>query len=143
MKNRFILLLLSLLGLATACGGDQHEEEMPLPEYGCPHIRFQVKGRVTDPAGNPVEAIRITTGTASEVHTSATGEYLVEGETFPYSVELRFTDTDGPANGGSFAEKVVTVDFSEEDRTKPGDAGWYDGAFAKEADVRLEPDTKP
>lgn len=141
MKNRFILLLLSLLGLATACD-DQNGEREPTPEYGCPYIRFEVKGRVTDPAGNPIRAIEVSTeGTLA--HSSATGAYLIESNTFPFAATLRFTDTDGPENGGSFAEQQVEVIFTEADRTEPGDDHWYEGVFTKEVNVQLTPENEP
>lgn len=141
MKNRFILLLLSLLGLSTACDEPNGGRE-PAPEYGCPYIRFEVKGRVTDPAGNPIGAIEVSAeGTLA--HSSATGAYRIASNTFPFAATLRFTDTDGPENGGSFAEQQVEVTFTEADRTEPGDGYWNDGAFAKEVNVQLTPENEP
>lgn len=47
MKNRIVLLLLSLLGL-PGC-----DKESP-DAYGCPYSTYRIGGRVTDTAGNPV-----------------------------------------------------------------------------------------
>ena len=58
MKNRLIWLLLSLLGMAAGCSSN--DKLIPV-EYGCPHADYEIKGRVTDPDGNPIRAIEITT----------------------------------------------------------------------------------
>lgn len=47
MKNRWIWMLLSMLGFASACNEDgEPERELPAPEYGCPYTTFEVKGKV-------------------------------------------------------------------------------------------------
>lgn len=132
MKNRLILLLLALLGMG-ACTEESSEE------YGVPHADFEIKGRVCDPDGNPIADILIERDTYVKTRTDADGSYLFDwqGMNGP-SCTLRFTDTDGPEHGGTFAQKEVTVVFSESDRTAPRE-GWYKGAFSKTADVTLEP----
>lgn len=54
MKPKILIFLLGLTGFG-ACG----EKEIPVA-YGVPTARFTIKGTVTDPAGNPLEGIRIT-----------------------------------------------------------------------------------
>ena len=63
---------------------------------------------------------------------------LTADESASRTAWLTFTDTDGPENGGQFAEKSVEVTFTEADRTAKGD-GWYEGGFARTGvDVTLE-----
>ena len=102
MKNRLIWLLLSLLGMAAGCSSN--DKLIPV-EYGCPHADYEIKGRVTDPDGNPIRAIEITTDELPVAYSSATGDYRLKGTAFPGDMRIRFTDTDGPDNGGSFAER--------------------------------------
>lgn len=142
MKTRIFYLLLALLGM----GACKHEQDTPV-EYGVPHADFRIKGRVCDPHGNPLPGIRIARTENDQAQdgtaTDTGGNYHIRWEGWPeMSHVLRFTDPDGLANGGSFAEKVVTVDFSEEDRTEPGSGGWYDGTFGKTVDVTLEPEAE-
>lgn len=140
MKNRLIWLLLSLLGMAAGCSSN--DKLIPV-EYGCPHADYEIKGRVTDPDGNPIRAIEITTDELPVAYSSATGDYRLKGTAFPGDMRIRFTDTDGPDNGGNFAERTVVVTFTGEDCIEPGDGRWYDGAFFKEVDVQLDPETEP
>lgn len=132
MKNRLILLLLALLGMG-ACTEETSEE------YRVPHAEFELKGRVCDPDGTPIADILIERDGHDNSRTGADGSYLFDwqGMNGP-SCTLRFTDTDGPEHGGTFAEKELTVVFSESDRTAPRD-GWCEGTFSKTVDVTLEP----
>lgn len=122
MKTRLILLLLAFLGLG-ACG------EESAKEYGVPHADFELKGSVCDPDGNLLPNILVERDQHVKLRTGADGAYLFGWQGMSGTTTLRFTDTDGPENGGAFAEKEVTVVFSESDRTAPRD-GWYEGAFS-------------
>lgn len=126
----------SLLGFATAC---DTEKEIPV-EYGTPNNNFKVQGKVTDKSGRPIPGIEVRNRFShKKTTTDAKGSYTLEGKGFAHSADLRFVDIDGPANGGEFAEKQVVIDFTEDDRTAPGDKKWYSGAYArKDVDAQLE-----
>lgn len=131
MRNTFILLLLSLLGF-SGCNELQREE------YGSPHIDFRVKGKVTDPEGNPIREIAVQGNFWQATTTDADGNYDLSGTGSSYSgITLVFTDTDGPANGGEFEEKTVENIFTETDQVEAG-SGWYNGAYETTLDVTLE-----
>lgn len=133
-QKRLSYLLLALLGFASAC------DKEPVDMYGVPRADTRTQGKVTDKSGNPIPGIQVrSNGTATkEVRTMADGSYEISDESASRTAWLTFTDTDGPENGGQFAEKSVEVNFTEADRTKKGD-GWYEGAFARTGvDVMLE-----
>lgn len=134
MNKRFKLLLLSLLGFASACN------ERQVCMYGSPSIDFKAQGRVTDRAGNPIPGIDVRQSERNDgTTTAADGSFGIEGETFPYEVTLRFTDPDGEANGGDFRTQEVAIEFSKADRTHAGDGSWYKGSYAREGiEVVLE-----
>ena len=145
LRKRLSYLLLSLLGFASAC--DREPAEM----YGVPRADTRTQGRVTDKSGNPIPGIQVRSNGAPSkaVRTMADGSYDIADESASRTAWLTFTDTDGPENGGQFAEKSVSgtpicgaasveVTFTEADRTAKGD-GWYEGGFARTGvDVTLE-----
>ena len=121
LRKRLSYLLLSLLGFASAC--DREPAEM----YGVPRADTRTQGKVTDKSGNPIPGIQVRSN-----------GYDIADESASRTAWLTFTDTDGPENGGQFAEKSVEVTFTEADRTAKGD-GWYEGGFARTGvDVTLE-----
>ena len=121
-----------------ACGGES------LDEYGSPTADFEIKGNVTDPQGNPVPNIRVAEtgayGNFNETRSDSKGYYTTEWKggysRGPYT--FSFTDTDGPLNGGDFAERIVEVTFKNADLISPG-SGWYEGVYSKTIDVTLTP----
>ncbi len=139
--KRWCLLLLSLLGFA---GCDETQEEM----YGTPYAEYAVKGRVTDAAGTPVAGIEVRrsfgVSDPAAVRTDAQGAYTFEasGDVLYAPPVLTFTDTDGPANGGDFAEKEIEVVFTESDRTGQREGSWMYGRFERTGiDVALDEKT--
>lgn len=106
------LALLSLLGFA---GCDRIQEDM----YGTPYAEYSVKGRVTDAAGRAIAGIEVRSAADASVRTDAQGTYAIGGyrDVPDAPVELTFTDTDGPANGGDFAAGRVEIRFSVQDLT--------------------------
>ncbi len=113
--------------------------------YGVPHLDAEMKGRVTDVAGNPIPGIEVGlvespgAPVADPTTTDAEGGYAVSGRVFASNPMLRFADVDGEANGGLFATREMSVELSERDRIRRGDGSWYMGVYAREeVDVRLE-----
>lgn len=130
--NVIIAALLSLMGFTTACDIDA-----PV-EYGTPHAKYIVKGKVTAAkSGGAIEHIQV----ASEQDTTTTdanGSYQLVHEDFPgdLTFELSFTDTDGDTNG-NFAPLDTTVAFTDPDFVN-GDKGWYDGETEQEFNIQLK-----
>lgn len=134
LKKRLSYLLLTLLGFASAACKE------PVDMYGTPRADTRVQGKVTDKSGNPIPGIQVRSdgNESKETRTSSDGSYDISTVEFSPETQLVFTDTDGPENGGQFAEKSVEVTFTEADRTEKGD-GWYKGSFARTGvDVTLE-----
>lgn len=136
IEKRLSFLLLTLLGFSTACE-KLKKEETPPDMYGPPPLSytFQVQGKITDTAGTPIPGIEVKNEYNTKVHSGTDGTYLIEEHSSAnYKPALTFTDIDGPANGGEFAEKTVGVEFTEADRTEKGD-----GSFARTGvDVTLK-----
>ena len=123
-------------------------------EYGVPHVHFNLKARVVDEAGKPIEGIEARVKeswnnyeTPFENRTGITN-YLGEIDAHTSSVfniehTIVFLDPDGEANGGKFETK--SVDISEYIvQTDEGDGNWYNGGYTAEiGDVvmTLEPES--
>lgn len=149
MKNKLIYLLLSLLGLATACGDkDKDDDGGTICMYGTPTVTFSVKGRVTDPAGKPIEGICVKAKHDNpKTATNARGEFAFdksEATSFgdiPLKIPLVFEDVDGAQNG-SFEDREMEVTFTRNEAVETG--VWYRGDFkAPDIDVVLKAKTEP
>lgn len=145
--KKLLYMLLALLGVsATGC-------DFGVMEYGVPHVHFNLKARVVDEAGKPIEGIeaRVKNGhnnyeTPFENRTGVTN-YLgeIDAHTSIISIiehDIIFIDPDGEANGGKFESK--TVDISDYIvQTDEGDGNWDNGSYVAEiGDVvmTLEPE---
>lgn len=134
--KRLLYLLLALLGFGTTgCG-------FGACEYGVPHVTFNLKARVVDEAGKPIEGIEVRAklsyapeGIPFE-NRSGESNYLgqidaVSGGMHGVGHEVIFIDPDGEANGGKFESKVV--DISDHIvQTDEGDGSWYKGGYTAE-----------
>lgn len=136
MKNKLIWMILSVLGLATAC-----EELGETPDmYGTPYITFSVKGKVTNTTGNPIPGILVTLEHTDypETETDANGEFVIDkwqtyiGNESP----LLFTDVDGPENGGTFQEKKVHVEFVKDESAEDKET-WLIGHYVAQEAVEV------
>ncbi len=151
MKSKILLFLIGLLGFGSCESGDT-----PV-EYGVPTARFTIKGKVTDPAGNPVRGIRIMPVeywihqvptewfipdeeyihqpfyNPAAVFTDEAGTYSIRNDCFdymPFHVVYRAEDIDGAENGGAFAPQEADVEITSADRT--AQSGWITD-YTKEA----------
>ena len=145
--KKLLYMLLALLGIsATGC-------DFMRVEYGVPHVHFNLKARVVDEAGKPIEGIEARVkqswGDYNMPFENRTGisNYLGEIDAHTanaHSMEhiIVFVDPDGEANGGKFETK--TVDISEHIvQTDEGDGSWDSGSYVAEiGDVvmTLEPE---
>ncbi|MBO5901050.1 MAG: radical SAM-associated putative lipoprotein [Alistipes sp.] len=144
--KKLLYMLLALLGIsATGC---------MRVEYGTPHVHFNLKARVVDEAGKPIEGIearvKVDWGDHYTPFDNRTGvtNYLGEidahtGNMHSMDHTIIFIDPDGEANGGKFESK--TVDISDHIvQTDEGDGNWDNGSYVAEiGDVvmTLEPES--
>ena len=145
--KKLLYMLLALLGIsATGC-------DFMRVEYGVPHVHFNLKARVVDEAGKPIEGIEARVkqswGDYNMPFENRTGvtNYLGEIDAHTanaHSMEhtIVFLDPDGEANGGKFETKEVDI-RKHIVQTDEGDGGWDNGSYVAEiGDVvmTLEPE---
>lgn len=114
MKNiwrNVLRILLGFFGLNafTACYG--------VASYS-PYV--SIWGKVVDENDVPIKGIRVSGEKEMEIrsHTSEQGEFgyqfFCAAENVPQTLTFKFTDPDGPDNGGEFEDKTVTVNLKEQ-----------------------------
>ena len=150
--NAVLVALLGLLGF-EACGGEDPEYA---EEYGCPYVKYQVKGIVTDSEGHPIKGIKVKVAEQGlindsemifhgidSVETDAAGAYqtqVMEDITINNHSKLLLEDTDGEANGGDFQSDTLNLSDLEKILVEKG-SGWYNGRYDLKADVTLKSKT--
>ena len=113
-------MLAALLGITSGCkgGGDDI-----ICMYGVPTVSYELKGKVTDEGGKPVEGIEVSFASISPSDstmvgnpfgptavTDAEGLWRIDYQDDPASIlKVIFTDVDGAENGGPFAEASTIV----------------------------------
>lgn len=109
------------------------EEDVVVPEYGCPVVEFSVKGRVVDADSNPIQNIEIShPETGYYTRTSEDGSFKYDAclTGFELSeVTIIAQDTDGEENGGDFQTQEVSIPVQQ---TDPGDGHWDNGKYLAE-----------
>lgn len=107
--------------------------------YGPMWVEYDVKGRVVDPDGNPIEGIAVMlgycpydyyegddsadlSGLRPDALTNARGEFRIRTNADGGASTICLHDIDGPLNGGEFASQRVEVNFSREDYGDPYEA---------------------
>ena len=133
---KFLLICLGFKSL-TACDVEIWNGTV---EYGTPYAEYEVKGRVSDAEGTPIQGIRVSMGEEGSLDsvavTDADGRFHVIHGTFPFrdnTFDIQFTDIDGEAGGGLFEEQTVTV---QAEMVEEGD-GWDEGDYAVKEDVNV------
>ena len=137
VMGKIIKFLLICLGFKSVVACHSTTEE-----YGTPYAEYEVKGRVSDAEGTPIQGIRVSMGESQDRYmdsvavTDAEGRFHVIHGTFPYddnTFDIQFTDIDGEAGGGLFEEQTVTV---QAEMTEEGD-GWDEGDYAVPEEVEV------
>ena len=115
--------------------------------YGSPSTTYEVKGKVLDNEGNPINGIKIvlqddaTDPNPYEIAESQSlenGDYKIRNTTFPRSkLYLSVEDVDGTANGGEFEEQTIELDFSKVEATGDKDE-WYNGTKSLEKQIVMQ-----
>ena len=141
VMGKIIKFLLVCLGFKALASCDDNIFNQTA-EYGTPYAEYEVKGRVSDAEGAPVQGIRVSMGESqssqldSVAVTDAEGRFHVIHGTFPFrdnTFDIQFTDIDGEAGGGLFEEQTVTV---QAEVVEEGD-GWDEGDYAVKKDVNV------
>jgi putative lipoprotein (rSAM/lipoprotein system) len=142
--TKIITGLLALLGFAGCDGSDPWGGGRV--EYGTPHASFEIKGRVTDEAGKPIEDIKVIVQDAEWGDpeypagvgiTDAGGYYNIDGSWFgDDTLAISVEDIDGDKNGGEFAPETLEINI--EDENYVGGESWNRGKVTKTADFELE-----
>lgn len=116
MRNKIILLLLSVLGVSA--GKAQERVRQTVLMYGVPTTSFSVKGKVADKRGRPIKGIVVSVNDRQlQGATDENGifeiSFRIPGRIAEHTAALLFEDVDGPQNGGRFAAKQVETTFRE------------------------------
>ena len=138
MKRAFRKLYrwaLGLLGISCAASCDEIFDQRE--EYGCPYAQFEIKGKVTDPEGNPIKGIEVSSDFIGEsTHTEADGTYLYKGNFFPGdTMPITMKDVDGEENGGKFKEASQEIRLTH---AEEGSGNWDHGKYTAEFDKILD-----
>lgn len=131
LKNWLLVSLAGMLGInMSSCG----------LEYGCPEANYTVKGKVTNPSGEPIPGIKVTGNWDNDI-TSASGDYILSARVEPLypeeTIQIVFADVDSSENG-SYQSDTVPVTFQYSELTG-GDGHWYEGSATKTLNVTLQP----
>lgn len=131
LKNWFLVSLAGLMGVnMSSCG----------LEYGCPEAEYTVKGKVTNPSGEPIPGIKVTGNWDNDI-TSASGDYILSARVEPLypeeTIQIVFADVDSSENG-SYQNDTVPVTFQYSELTG-GDGHWFEGSATKTLNITLQP----
>ena len=151
MKIRWqycLTALLSLLGFSS-CDPDDIFGGWGIAAYGQPHANYKVVGDVKDPAGKPIQGIRVVVDPGQDyypyfqdtLYSDAKGQFQKDLR-FSWPDEfkdgsVKFEDVDGAENG-SFKTKVLKRSDLEVKQTAKGKGAWYEGDFTITAKTKLE-----
>lgn len=129
-KNWLLATMAGLLGInMSSCG----------LEYGCPEAEYTVKGKVTNPSGEPIPGIQVTGNWDNDI-TNASGDYSLSATADPPypedTIKIVFADVDSSENG-SYRNDTASVVFRHSDLTG-GDGHWFEGSATKTLNVTLQ-----
>ena len=107
--------------------------------YGSPSTTYEVKGKVLDNKGNPINGIKIALqDDATDPNPYEIADYKIRNTTFPRSkLYLSVEDIDGAENGGEFEEQTIELDFSKVEATGDKDE-WYNGTKSLEKHIVMQ-----
>ncbi len=96
--------------------------------YGCPYADWTISGQVVNEKDEPLEGIQVTDRWNNPLDTTdVKGEFLLKSSGIhEYESDLYFNDVDGEKNGLYRRDSLQNISFTQ---VKPGDKGWYSGAF--------------
>ena len=169
LKNWFFLTIVGLLGFnacrstKTVVPDKKMEPRVPIRDeiilmYGVPTANFQIKGKVTDRNGKPVEGAQIlwldrgmeATPDSIEgspesvrnyiqqnaVHSGSDGSFSLSSKNLPTdTIRLQVRDTDGQRNK-KYKSQLKSIPVSKEEY-KEG-KGWFTGKVDKSVTIQME-----
>ena len=122
---KWALGFLGISAFIASCDGVRYMEA----EYGQPHIRYKVKGKVVDAqTGEGVPGIGVSPMDYYQVQqiTENDGSFAFAGEMWPKDkLPLEIQDTD-PEKDGNYKSSTDTVQLK---KVKDGSGNWYKGEF--------------
>ena len=140
--------LLALLGFSS-CNPEEIFGGWGMTAYGQPHANYKVTGEVKDPAGKPVEGIRVVVSPGGNhpeyyndtLYTDAKGQFQKEQLKYTWpdvfkEGTIRFDDVDGDKNG-SYMTKVLRSGEFDVKQTKKSKDTWYKGDFTISAKTMM------
>lgn len=140
--------MLTLMGFNVSCDDENGGDGGGMVEYGTPHASYVIKGKVVDPANNPIPNIQIKCAAehsysegqkfvvADSTNTDDSGAFHATFGVFPTEkIKVIATDIDGKLNG-SFEKDSVEVTIHKEDY-KNG-SHWNKGEATKEVTLTLK-----
>jgi putative lipoprotein (rSAM/lipoprotein system) len=176
LKDWLLMSVMGLLGMTSChCPKQVTETTPPQPDpkdtvvapdprnfavmYGVPQMDFQVKGRVTDEQGKPVQGMQVilvnqTVDISPEYlqednpyvqeyirnasdTTDAEGRFDAQARDVPVEAQrVLVRDIDGDKNG-RYQDQMIEVKFTSEDQTEQG-SKWYQGRRTKEVNITVE-----
>ena len=116
----------------------------PAAEYGVPHVNLVIGGTVSDPDGNPIPGIKVTTldWQSGKVSQKTDAEGKVEMNTSLWALEqfyIAFQDIDEAENGGTFAADTLYYKDLEIKQIGEAEGGWLVGTYQVDFDHKLKP----
>ena len=100
---------------------------------GEPFMLFEIRGKVMDADGNPLEGIHVISGQADIQKTNINGVFTFFGRSVPSDhVLLTFEDKDGDQNGGEFVKKTMEISLVQK---SPGSGNIVGTFFAGDVEV--------
>lgn len=107
--------------------------------YGSPYAKFQVKGKVTSEADEPLKGIQVIVRSswdndpliADTLYTDEKGEFQTQESRFDGIDEQKvyFHDIDGEENGGTFKSDSIALKDMDRKQIEKGDNNWYNGKY--------------
>lgn len=129
LKNWLLAAATGLLGINVGCHSFA-------AMYGTPWAEFEVKGRVTNQHGEPIQGISVSAYTDT-VTSNAAGRYDLTFSNVPWGdIPLHVKDVDGTENG-SYQDTVVNIPLDEV-QYEDGDNDWYMGHATINQDIVLK-----
>lgn len=148
--KKYLFILLAAMTF-VACKDNEPE---PAPEHGVPSISYQVKGVVTDEAGNPLAGIAMKLKDdymnpafkdpyvqLDSVGTDENGAYashFVNDTQIRDGLVIIAEDVDGEENGGLFAPDTLRLIDMEKKKVAEGDDEWDSGTWELKGDLKLK-----
>ena len=121
-----------VLGAVLGAGcSDSSDPDDPVAEYGMPHGRLVVDGRVVDPGGTPLPGIEVSFAGGGADTTGVEGNWAIDATTSLFCLDqtegcaLDAVDVDVPDNGDIYMTVQQALSLVQ---TEPA-SGWFQGTW--------------